>query len=171
MLITEVYFIRHGIAAARESGVDDESRPLTSKGTNKTTRIAERLGHLGLQFDTLLTSPLIRARQTADILNDVGLASHLEEFSPLRPDGTLSEWLTWLSHWQSAQASPPATSTVALVGHEPNLSEWAQRLVTGQIQSQWTLKKAGIIGLRVPKAQQAIGHSQLFWLAPPRFLL
>jgi len=171
MLITEVYFIRHGIAVAREIGVDDESRPLTSKGTHKTRRVAERLDSLGLQFDTLLTSPLIRARQTADILNQAGLASHLEEFSPLRPDGTLSEWLTWLSRWQSAHASPPATSTVALVGHEPNLSEWAQELVGGQQQQQWTLKKAGIIGLRMPQAQQAIGHSQLFWLAPPRFLL
>ncbi len=171
MLITEVYFIRHGIAASRESAKDDESRPLTTKGINKTRRIAERLGDLGLQFDTLLTSPLVRARQTADILNQVGLASHLEEFSPLSPGGSLSDCLNWLSHWQSANVTSLTTPSIALVGHEPNLSEWAQQLVTGQEQSQWTLKKGGIIGLRVPNAKQAIGQSQLFWLAPPRFLL
>ncbi len=171
VLITEVYFIRHGIAIAREAGKDDEQRQLTEKGVTKTKRIAQRLGDLGLQFDTMLTSPLVRAQQTADILNQAGLASHVEEFLPLRPDGKLSDWLTWLGRWQSASASPPAVPSVALVGHEPNLSEWAQHLVCGEPQSNWTLKKAGIIGLRLPQAQQAIGQSQLFWLAPPRLLL
>lgn len=171
MLTTEVYFIRHGIAITHKEGVDDEKRPLTDKGLSKTKRIAQRLGDLRLQFDTMLTSPLVRAQQTADILNQAGLASHVEASPYLRPDGHLSDWLTWLSQWQSANAAPPAVPSVALVGHEPNLSEWAQQLVCGEPQSNWTLKKAGIIGLRVPQAQQAIGRSQLFWLAPPRLLL
>lgn len=181
MSITEVYLIRHGIAAAREEGVTDEERQLTPKGVAKTQRIAQRLSDLGLQFDTLLTSPLVRAQQTAKILHAAGLASQLQNYPPLRPDGNLADWLSWLSQWQFAstnindsESEPfrnPVHTSVALVGHEPNLSQWAQQLVCGHQHSHWTLKKAGIIGLQVPEAARAIGQSQLFWLSPPRLLL
>ena len=179
--VTEVYFIRHGIAVAHAAGADDEGRSLTQKGIAKTRRIAQRLSELNLHFDTLLTSPLVRAQQTAEILQAAGLASQIQEFLPLRPGGCIADWLTWLSEWHSAHdqlnstnAELPENSvnpSMALVGHEPDLSRWAQRLVGGQHHDNWTLKKAGIIGLQVPAADRAIGESQLFWLSPPRFLL
>ena len=181
MSVTEVYFIRHGIAVDRTLEGKDEGRSLTPKGIAKTQLIAQRLSDLNLQFDTLLTSPLVRAQQTAEILRSAGLAAQLQEFLPLRPGGRLADWLTWLSEWQSAIAQPTCTNaelpkhlvnpSVALVGHEPDLSQWAQQLVCGQHQDNWTLKKAGIIGLQVPAADRAIGESQLFWLSSPRFLL
>lgn len=170
MSVTEVYFIRHGIAVARTAEMDDEGRSLTPKGMAKTQQMAQRLSDLGLAFDMLLTSPLLRAQQTAEILRDAGLAPQVQEFLPLRPGGSLANWLIWLGQRQCASVDsvePP----VALVGHEPDLSEWAQQLVCGQRQTNWTLKKAGIIGLQVPAADRAIGQSQLFWLSPPRFLL
>ncbi|PZO58370.1 MAG: phosphohistidine phosphatase SixA [Phormidesmis priestleyi] len=165
MAFTEAYFIRHGIAVDRQAGIADEMRSLTPNGITKTQRVAQRLCDLGLQFDHLLTSPLTRARQTADILHTAGLSSPPEEFLPLQPGGDLLDWLTWL------KARQTAVQTVALVGHEPDLSQWAQQLVTGSDRHQWILKKAGIIGLQIPNADQAIGQSQLFWLSPPRFLL
>ena len=181
MSVTEVYFIRHGIAVDRAVGEDDEGRSLTPKGIAKTQLIAQRLSDLNLQFDMLLTSPLVRAQQTAEILQAAGLAAQIQEFLPLRPSGRLADWLTWLGEWRSAIAQPNSTNaelpknsmnpSVALVGHEPDLSQWAQQLVCGQYQDNWTLKKAGIIGLQVPAADRAIGESQLFWLSPPRFLL
>jgi phosphohistidine phosphatase len=183
MSITEVYFIRHGIAVARQEGSEDEGRSLTQKGIAKTQRIAQRLSDLGLQFDTLLSSPLVRAQQTSEILQAAGLASHAQDFLPLQPGGNLLDWLIWLGQWQFAHsnanhAEPWENSvhtSVALVGHEPSLSQWAQQLVSGPSPtsqtSGWILKKAGIIGLQVPAAKRAIGHSQLFWLSPPRFLL
>ncbi len=183
--VTEVYFIRHGIAVAREQELEDEARSLTQKGTAKMQRIAQRLSDLGLQFDVLLSSPLTRAWQTAGILQAAGLASQIQEFSPLRPDGSLIDWITWLGQWQFAHSNKSvadpehwensAQTSVALVGHEPNLSQWAQQLVNGQTlplrQDSWALKKAGIIGLQVPVAKRAVGQSKLFWLSPPRFLL
>ncbi|MGB3294191.1 MAG: phosphohistidine phosphatase SixA [Phormidesmis sp.] len=171
MTTTDAYFIRHGIAVDRNGERADEARFLTPKGIAKTQQVAQRLLDQGLQFDTLLTSPLVRAQQTAEILHSAGLSAQIEEFLPLSPDGELSDWLLWLEKWQLAR---PDEHSMALVGHEPDLSQWAQRLVTGSNsppQSRsWILKKAGVIGLQVPAASHAIGRSQLFWLSPPRFL-
>lgn len=64
----ELYLIRHGIAAERGTYPKDEERPLTEKGRAKTQKVAQRLYALGLRFDFILTSPLVRARQTAEIL-------------------------------------------------------------------------------------------------------
>ncbi len=163
---TQVYLIRHGIAAERGTYLKDEQRPLTDKGIHKTEKIAQRLASLGLQFDMVLTSPLVRAIQTAEILCQANLATDYRVFPPLNPDGDLQEWLSWLSHWQTF-----TSQTVALVGHEPTLSRWAQQLVHGSVDNRWVLKKAGIIGLAVPKAKHAVGQSELFWLVPPRLLL
>ena len=54
---TQVYFIRHGIAAERSTYADDAQRPLVEKGMRTTRTVAKRLADLGLPFDTLLTSP------------------------------------------------------------------------------------------------------------------
>lgn len=163
---TEIYLIRHGLAAERGTYTNDDERPLTDSGRKKTRQVAERLQHIGLSFETLLSSPLVRAQQTASILVDVGLAHQVEVSTTLAPDGSLQSWLSWLAEWQRL-----GHQRLALVGHEPDLSTWAQQLVIGQSCDRWTLKKAGIIGLKVPAANQAIGHSHLIWLTPPRFFL
>ena len=171
MITTKAYFIRHGIAVERNHERADEARFLTTKGIEKTRQVAQRLRDQSLQFDTLLTSPLVRARETAEILHAAGLSAQVKDFSFLSPSGELSDWLVWLEKWQQTHSDE---QSVALVGHEPNLSQWAQQLVAGSdsiFQSRpLILKKAGVIGLQVPAARRAIGGSQLFWLSPPRFL-
>ncbi|MDA0268716.1 MAG: phosphohistidine phosphatase SixA [Cyanobacteria bacterium] len=164
---TELYLIRHGIAAERGTYANDGDRPLTAKGIQRTETMVKRLGALGCRFDAVLTSPLVRAQQTADILVRLGLASTLETFGALAPGGQLHDWLSWLEWWQGHSAQ----GRVALVGHEPDLSDWGQRLVTGQGGDRWVLKKAGVIGLMVPAAEVALGQSELFWLSSPRLLL
>lgn len=171
MITTEAYFIRHGIAVDRSGERADEARFLTPKGIEKTQQVAQRLLDQGLQFNALLTSPLVRAQQTAEILHSVGLSAQIEECLSLSPGGQLLDWLIWLKKWQQAR---PDEQSVALIGHEPDLSQWAQQLVTGSNSPpqgrRWILKKAGVIGLQVPAASHAVGRSQLFWLSPPRFL-
>ncbi|MER3478596.1 MAG: phosphohistidine phosphatase SixA, partial [Leptolyngbya sp. ERB_1_2] len=61
--------------------------------------------------------------------------------------------------------------SLALVGHEPDLSGWAELLVWGEVRDRILLKKAGMIGLDLPDSGSAISNSQLFWLTPPKFLL
>ena len=162
----QVYLIRHGIAAERGTYTDDDQRPLVDKGVRKTEKIAQRLMELGLRFDGLLTSPLVRAVQTAEILCRVGVAADYQMFQPLAPGGSLAAWLTWLTDWLS-----PQHQSIALVGHEPDLSQWGQILVQGAINDRWIMKKAGVIGIYMPAHINPIGGSQLVWLAPPRFIL
>lgn len=166
---TTLYCIRHGIAAERGTLANDDDRPLVEKGRQRTAQVAQRLKTLGVTFDHVLTSPLVRAQQTAEILQAEGLTPAIAVCADLAPDGDLKAWLSWLATWQRQHPQ----GTVAIVGHEPDLSRWAQVLVAGLTAAgdRWELKKAGIIGLWVPRADRAIGQSELFWLTPPRLIL
>ncbi|NJK36956.1 MAG: phosphohistidine phosphatase SixA [Oscillatoriales cyanobacterium RM2_1_1] len=163
--MTTLYLIRHGIAAARELHETDEERPLTKEGDRKTRKIAKSLLDLELQFDLILTSPLLRARQTAEILQITGLSSQIEECAALAPDGNIAAWLDWYSNW-----SPTACNSLALVGHQPDLGHWAEILIWGESRGVLVVKKAGVLGITLPESD-ILGSSQLFWLTPPKFLL
>ena len=153
------------MATEREIATKDEERPLTEQGRRKTEKVAKQLLTLGLQFDLILTSPLTRSRQTAEILQTAGLSEHLEEAIFLAPDGNMNGWLDWLERWQHPR------SQLALVGHEPDLGQWASTLVWGQARDGIVLRKAGVIGLTLPDVGTPVGRSQMFWLTPPKFLL
>lgn len=164
--MTELYIIRHGIAADREKYHQDFQRPLTDIGQQKTHKVAQKLIDMNYHFDLILTSPLLRARQTADILKKVGLSHHLEESLYLSPGGDIHSWLNWLENWQKNNHN-----SLAIVGHEPDLSHWAEMLIWGEIKNKIVLKKAGIIGLTLPEKISPIGNSLLFWLTSPKLLL
>ncbi|MHC0065449.1 phosphohistidine phosphatase SixA [Nostoc sp. UIC 10890] len=163
----ELYLIRHGIAEDKGLGIKDEERSLTKEGRQKTEKVAQKLVKLGLSFDLILTSPLVRARQTAEILIAEKLSSQLEESSHLAPDGQISSWLKdWLEPRNYSQ-----NTQLALVGHEPGLSNWAEILLWGEVKESLVLKKAGMIGIKLPETGSALGRSQMFWLTPPKYLL
>ncbi|AFY32812.1 phosphohistidine phosphatase SixA [Calothrix sp. PCC 7507] len=163
----EVYLIRHGIAEERAHNIKDEERVLTKEGRQKTEKVAQRLVHLDFHFDVIVTSPLTRARETAEILIASGLSSQLAESSHLSPDGNIQNWLT---DWLEPRNYPQKTQ-LALVGHEPNLSEWAEILLWGESKASLVLKKAGMIGIKLPEIGSPLGRSQMFWLTPPKYLL
>lgn len=160
----ELYLIRHGIAQKRTSDIEDEKRSLTKVGHQKTEQVAKRLRELGLRFDTILTSPLVRSRQTAEILQAAGLGYQLEESSYLAPGGDIYAWLKFIEQYA------PQPETIAIVGHQPDLGQWAEILIWGEARSKLMLKKAGIIGLTMPQ-NSPVGRSSLFWLTPPKFLV
>lgn len=159
----ELYLIRHGIAL-QTSEIADEKRSLTEMGRQKTCQVAKRLCALGLQFDLILTSPLVRSRQTAEIFRTSGLSCQLKESIHLAPSGDIYAWLKSLEQWEQPE-------TMALIGHQPDLGQWAETLIWGQARDKIVLKKAGIIGLTLPDTGSPVSHSQLFWLTPPKFLL
>ncbi|KAI9133934.1 phosphohistidine phosphatase SixA [Acaryochloris sp. CCMEE 5410] len=161
----KLYLIRHGIAEERQPHLPDPQRALTAKGRQKTQKVAQRLQELGLQFDDLQTSSLVRAYQTAEILQHQGLVTTIHISDLLRPDGNWQEWLQWLQNWRNQ-----GLTRLALVGHEPNLSTWAEILVWGQPRRQLVLKKAGMIGLLLPEHHNPVGQSTLFWLTAPKLL-
>jgi len=162
----EVYLIRHGIAAEKGIYAEDETRPLIEKGIIKTTKVAKNLLKAELKFDLILTSPLVRANQTAAILKQVGLTQVVETFDPLKPDGDIQQWLTWLQSWQTKTPD----GRLALVGHQPDLGNWAEILIWGAIQGQLTVRKAGVIGLKLPGVGSPISRSTLFLLTSPKWI-
>ncbi len=167
-----LYLIRHAIANdcdpnATDIIAADESRPLTKLGRKKMAQVADRLQKSGLKFDLMMTSPLVRARQTAEILMGSELSPQLEISSDLAPGGNLQ---SWLEEWGS-RSSDRQISMLALVGHEPNLSEWAELLIFDKIADRLILKKGGVIGLKFPEERIAIGTAQLYCSIPPKFLV
>lgn len=163
----EVYLIRHGIAAERGTYTNDEQRPLVEKGRIKTKQVAEKLLTINLKFDRILTSPLTRAHQTAEIFQKVGLTNQIEIFEPLAPDGDIERWLEWYSQFSESNSD----CKLALVGHQPDLGNWAEMLVWGSIKEQIIVKKAGIVGLNVPKINNPLSKSELFLLTSPKWLI
>ena len=162
----ELYLIRHGIAQERDLAINDDDRTLTKVGQDKTKEVAKRLYNLGLRFNIILTSPLVRSHQTAEILTQTQLSSQLQVSADLAPNGNIHAWLNWLEAQQYS-----STTKLALVGHQPSLGEWASMLVWGEATEAFILKKAGIIGLNLPEMRSPIGNSQMFLLTPPKLLL
>jgi phosphohistidine phosphatase len=166
-----LYLIRHGIAKDPDPRVpnsiaNDEIRPLTKTGRKKFVQVADKLQKLDLIFDLIITSPLVRAHQTAEILIDKQVSSKLEISQDLKPIGNLP---SWLMAW-NARSIDTNISTVALVGHEPNLSEWAELLIFGKVSHKLILKKGGMIGLKFLDSQVGIEMAQLHCVIPPKYL-
>lgn len=165
-----LYLIRHGIAEdldpAFDSIASDELRCLTKIGRKKVAQVADRSVELDLKFDLIITSPLVRARQTAEIFIEKQLSPRLEVSLELKPSGNLP---AWLMDWNASTETN--INNLALVGHEPNLSEWAELLIFGKVCHQLILKKGGIIGLKFAEDRIAIGTAQLWCLIPPKYLI
>jgi len=163
----KLYFVRHGLAGQSGDYANDRERPLTEEGRAKTAKVAQKLAELGIKFDKILSSPLVRTRQTAEILVTEKLGDSVEEFSPLAPGGRIEDWLDW---WRKS-GYRGTDQAIALVGHEPDLGHWTELLVWGQARGNLIVKKAGIIGIEVPDTEDAIGQCELFVFIPPKWLL
>jgi phosphohistidine phosphatase len=162
MATLEVYLIRHGLAAERgEDYPDDSKRPLTSDGIAALRKEARALAALGMGFDHIITSPLVRTRQTAEVF-----AEHLEtrptvsNSDALAPAGSAAGVVQEL-------ARHAKKGRVALVGHEPNLGELAARLIGSRTPIPF--KKGAICRIDF-EALPPKGTGQLRWFVTPRML-
>ena len=142
MKVLELCFFRHGIAVDREdpSVKSDAERPLTDDGTRKTRTAAEGLKRLDVSYDKILTSPWLRAQQTAAILAEVLELPAPEELPQLAGDRTPEDLLDALAHHHGRKT--------LLVGHEPLLSATVIHALGG---GKWSLdlKKAGACSIEV----------------------
>lgn len=158
----ELYLIRHGLAAVRgEAWPDDNKRPLTHKGIARLRREVSALNRLGVTFDQVLSSPLVRARQTAEVFAE-GLASHppLALVEALSPSGTPAQVLEELGKYGRRHR-------IAMVGHEPNLGELAARLIGTRTAIEF--KKGAICRIDVETLPPARA-GRLRWFIAPRML-
>jgi len=165
MATCEIYCIRHGLAGQFGDCEDDSVRPLSDEGLKKTRHVAQRLKALEVCFDGIFSSPYLRALQTAEILRSVGLGETIETLEFLTPEDAPEPTIDWLMTERSAG------KRLAIVGHNPHLSQLAEGLAFGNVTGNLVLKKAGMIGLLAPIEGPLVGHCPLFWLTPPRLLL
>jgi phosphohistidine phosphatase len=166
----QLYFIRHGIAADREKYNNDGDRPLIDEGKRKTEKIALKLREIGVQFDIILTSPLARAYQTAEILLEKNCGNCLEIFPPLTPNGEFDAFQEWLSLYREKRYNSGAEA-IAAVGHQPDLGNWAELSIWGEIRDRLILKKAGIIGVDLPSQGSLLSNGSLFLLTSPKWFV
>jgi phosphohistidine phosphatase len=153
--------IRHAIAAPRgRPGVEDDDRPLTSRGRKRFRAAARGLARIVDRPDALFTSPLPRAAETAAIAADA-----FGKLEP-RPERALArggpEAILALLRRQ------PRESTVAIVGHEPTLSQVLARLLGSARSERFAFKKGGAALIDVPGEGRSAGR--LVWFLKPRIL-
>ena len=162
-----LYLLRHGIAAAGdEPGIEsDHERPLTPKGVKRMRKAAKGLRRLGIEFDAILTSPLIRARQTAEIVAEaLSLQSELQEISALAPESSVDNLLLGLTRFQTRE-------DLLLVGHQPLLGQIAAFLLRGKDKSHFDmpLKKGGLCRIEIDSIPPS-KPGTLHWLLAPKQL-
>ncbi len=159
-----LYILRHGIAV--EPGTPgyakDADRPLTPDGERKLRLIAGAMRALDLTFDLILTSPYVRARQTAEVVAKALKAQKNVELSDsLTPGGGTQQLIALLNHLR------PPPESVLLVGHEPYLSGLISLLITGKASSSVVLKKGGLCKLAADSLKQG-RCAALEWLLTPK---
>ena len=149
----QLYFLRHGEADWPGWTKPDDERPLTDFGKKEVRQVAKFLDLLKVKPDLIVTSPLPRASQTAEITAE-RLKTKLREDEALEPGFGISELQTVLKRHRSR--------VLMLVGHEPDFTTVISALTGASLK----LSKAGVALLDIdPEAEEG----KLLWLFPPKF--
>lgn len=161
-----LYLLRHAIAVPHgASGYEDDSmRPLTEEGRDRLRRVGSALAAMELGLDRILSSPYVRARETAEIVSEQLQIEEKLAFSEHLACGGNPEALI-----QDIRSLRPQAGNLMLVGHEPDLSELASLLLTGSRELPLAFKKAGLCRLAIDDLT-AGRCATLEWLLPPKLM-
>src|SRR6476659_287205 len=147
----QLYFLRHGEADWPGWTKPDDERPLTDFGKKEVRQVAKFLNRLKVKPDLIVTSPLPRALQTAEVAAEQ-LKTKLRQDEALEPGFGISELCTVLKRHRS--------KILMLVGHEPDFSSVISALTGGFVK----MSKAGVALIDLdPETEKA----RLLWLLPP----
>jgi phosphohistidine phosphatase len=155
----DLYLIRHAQAIDSELGMRDEDRPLTAHGRRQALDVGGALKREGVHFSRMVTSPLVRAVQTAELVAvSVGFNGGIDVSSAMTPDGS------W-KHLVKAVLQPLAgESSLALFGHEPSIGHFLSRLLG---QKGLSMQKGGVARLELTDAETT---AKLVWMISPKQL-
>lgn len=158
----ELCIMRHGIAADRAAGAvaDDARRALTPVGQERMRQIARGLGAAGFAPDWVVSSPYLRAAQTAEIVaGSRPEAVPLDLCDALKPGGDKAELLAFL-------ARHPQRRRVLVVGHEPDLSNLAAGLSGAGRHANFAFKKGGCCLIFFDASPPRPPGRLVWWLTP-----
>ena len=157
----ELYLIRHGVAEERgDAWPDDSKRPLTSDGMVRLKKSARGLKWLGVVIDLVLTSPLVRTRQTAEIVaSNLDPRPHIVNSEALAPGGAYQAVI--------ADLEKHGRRRIAIVGHEPGIGEFAARLIGTRHPIEF--KKGAVCRIDVDELPPT-APGDLRWFLTPKLL-
>src|SRR5262245_16248611 len=162
----QLLVIRHAAAEDKDewskSGKGDDERPLTADGAKDMAKAAKGLRTAIPEVDLIATSPLVRARQTAQIVASALGVTHVDVTDVLIPDAPFSGFVSWLGDHKDEE-------TVAVVGHEPHLGILITWLLSGVEEPRVEMKK-GAACLIEFDGKPAKGKGVLRWSIPPGLL-
>jgi|SRR6201993_2255340 phosphohistidine phosphatase len=156
-----VYFLRHANAGQRMlSPKKDEKRALDKEGIEQCGYVGRALAALDTQVDTVISSPLKRATQTAALVgNEMGYEGKLQIETALRPEATFADFRKLLDKYSRQEA-------IMVVGHNPNLSEFLGRIVSGTgCEAALDLRKGAVARVDVRR-----NAGSLQWCLTPKVL-
>lgn len=159
--MVELYLVRHGQAVPHDTpGIADDDRPLTDDGEKEMRKVARGLRRLKVDPDRILTSPLPRARRTAEIVAErLGKEDALEDADALRAGRDGASIRDWLGTRTEA--------SLMIVGHDPAFSDLIGLLVGGGTDHPaCELEKGGVAAFRTGEH----GGLVIDWIAGPRML-
>jgi phosphohistidine phosphatase len=159
----ELFILRHGKAEQRSPTIkSDLRRKLTKEGEKEIEDVADALSSLKIKFNYIITSPLKRAKQTAEIvLKKCKETNSLVEWNELKPESKTNALYEKLS-------SLKINSTVLLVGHDPFLSSMIGEIITdGKNNCRVILKKGGLAKISLNSLKPKI-NGELQWLIGPK---
>ncbi|NWG33417.1 MAG: phosphohistidine phosphatase SixA [Chloroflexi bacterium] len=157
----KLYLVRHAIAEDSAEYEDDSLRPLTEKGREKMKKIAAALRDLGAAPDLIVSSPYLRASQTAAILaKELKYKEELAYSDSLVPMGEPDVMIGEINEKYSVDE-------LMLVGHEPSLSALAGVLLAGNAEIALNFKKGGVCCLVVDDLHYD-RKAALEWLITPK---
>jgi phosphohistidine phosphatase len=163
----ELYLIRHADAIDADAGMTDEERPLSEEGREKMRKGAKGLRKLLSgsfpPLDGILTSPLLRSVETAQIIAlEVNDNQDVTECPPLAEESRWADILPFLSNFQKS-------SRIALIGHEPELGKLAGWLISRSPDTAIPMKKGSTFCFEIEEAVPD-PKAELLWFLTPKML-
>lgn len=140
-----IYFLRHGDASV-DPRYEDSERPLTKLGKEQASRIGKHLLNSQIRFNTILTSPLARARETGSIVQSLLHTSDVQSTDFLLNGSDPKRLLKYIDECD--------VESMLLVGHEPFLSELISLLIRGDTQANIEIKKCSLALLEIQDPQK-----------------
>jgi phosphohistidine phosphatase len=157
-----LYLVRHGIAEDTPPSGGDPERRLTQEGTLRTAMVAKGLKRTGATFDRIITSPYVRARQTAEIIARVTeYEDDIDHDVRLTPFGRPEQAADLVREHRDA-------ASLLLTGHEPSMGEFISAFCAGG-NLQIEVKKASVTVIRIDRLAASISGT-LLWSLPPGIL-
>jgi phosphohistidine phosphatase len=162
----ELIIVRHGIAEAlgKRNEFSDEKRVLTAEGRSRMREIVKGLTKLGIEVDSVFSSPLARALETAEILA-AGIGFNKKD---IKTSENLSPGAACEKLFAEIKSRPGAESIV-LVGHQPDLGILISKIIHGTGYASLQLKKGSVGCVNVTETVPTL-RGDLMWLLTPRQL-